>query len=80
MSAHDAAEKYGEGRADGVAARRAAYVRRALEAVVPRPAQNVYRLARDFGVQEDAVRGWHCIVLLRHGHDVLGEEVMAQVR
>lgn len=38
------------------------------------------RLARDFGLGEDTVRGWHCLVLLRRGHDVLGEEAMAQVQ
>lgn len=37
------------------------------------------RLAQDFGVPEDAVRGWHCLVLIRRGHDVLGEEAMSQV-
>lgn len=37
------------------------------------------RLARDFGISEDTVRGWHCLVLLRRGHDVLGEEAMSQV-
>lgn len=37
------------------------------------------RLAQDFGIPEDSVRGWHCLVLLRRGHDVLGEEAMAQV-
>lgn len=37
------------------------------------------RLARDFGVSEDTVRGWHCLVLLRRGHDVLGEEALSQV-
>lgn len=37
------------------------------------------RLARDFGVSEDMVRGWHCLVLLRRGHDVLGEEALSQV-
>ncbi|CAB1100113.1 unnamed protein product [Ectocarpus sp. CCAP 1310/34] len=62
-----------------VVARRESYIRRALDAVVPRPAQNVYRLARDFGVSEDTVRGWHCLVLLRRGHDVLGEEALSQI-
>ncbi|CAM9437484.1 unnamed protein product [Ectocarpus sp. 4 AP-2014] len=62
-----------------VVARRESYIRRALDAVVPRPAQNVYRLARDFGVSEDTVRGWHCLVLLRRGHDVLGEETLSQI-
>lgn len=38
------------------------------------------RLARDFGVSEDTVRGWHCLVLLRRGHDVLGEEALSQVK
>ncbi|CAM9533516.1 unnamed protein product [Scytosiphon promiscuus] len=69
-------------RAEGarhVVARRESYIRRALDAVVPRPAQNVYRLARDFGVSEDTVRGWHCLVLLKRGHDVLGEEALSQI-
>lgn len=37
------------------------------------------RLALDFGVSEEAVRGWHCLILLRRGHDVLGEEALSQV-
>lgn len=31
-------------------------------------------------MSEDTVRGWHCLVLLRRGHDVLGEEALSQVR
>lgn len=81
MTVQDVGEKaVVDGRASRVATRREAYIRRALAAIVPRPAQNVYRLARDFGLQEDTVRGWHCLVLLRRGHDVLAEEAMAQVR
>lgn len=78
-TAPDSGGRQKDGVPVGVPAHREKYIRRALEAIVPRPAQNVYRLARDFGLQEDTVRGWHCLVLLRRGHDVLGEEAMAQV-
>lgn len=50
-----------------------------ISCTLERLSLSMIRLARDFGVAEDAVRGWHCLVLLRRGHDVLGEEAMAQV-